>query len=229
MKPFSAYAAYGKGVLARSDFLPMESMERVSWREAIFRLWNLWNPARAVRAPMNFAKFNFSLTSAISAYILRPLRVSGLRAEVRSFIGLGMWKRAIGLLVVCRLAQAQPAPRVDDSVDLRDLADDPFASPTSALEIESATSVCNDQTRPSGEDVDTLCIALKALHTSQTALQSSFDGAMKSLRERDAIIVDLRSVLSAARARCNDRHIASSGQEPAHFPQSKARSQLATQ
>ena len=38
MKPFSAYAAYGKGVLARSDFLPMESMERVSWREAIFRL-----------------------------------------------------------------------------------------------------------------------------------------------------------------------------------------------
>ena len=27
MKPFSAYAAYGKGVLARSDFPPMESME----------------------------------------------------------------------------------------------------------------------------------------------------------------------------------------------------------
>ena len=47
-----------------------EKKERVSWREAIFRLWNLWNPARAVRAPMNFAKFNFSLTSAISAYIL---------------------------------------------------------------------------------------------------------------------------------------------------------------
>ena len=90
MKPFSAYAAYGKGVLARSDFLPMESMERVSWREAIFRLWNLWNPARekkrnparAVRAPMNFAKFNFSLTSAISAYVLRPLISAWIFAHV---------------------------------------------------------------------------------------------------------------------------------------------------
>ena len=143
-------------------------------------------------------------------------------------MGLGM--RVIWLLVpLCCLSQAQSAPRMDESVDLRDLPDNPFASHTSALEIESATSVCNDHSRPSGEDVDIVCSALTALQTAQNALQNSLDEAMKSMRERDATIVDLRTALSAARARCDEQHTASSGQEPAHFPRSKARSQLAAQ
>ena len=143
-------------------------------------------------------------------------------------MGLGM--RVIWPLVpLCCLSQAQSVPRMDESVDLRDLPDDPFASHTSALKIESATSVCNDHSRPSGEDVDTVCSALTALQTAQNALQNSLDEAMKSMRERDATIIDLRTALSAARARCDDQHTASSGQEPAPFPQSKARSQLAAQ
>ena len=143
-------------------------------------------------------------------------------------MGLGM--RVIWLLVpLCCLSQAQSAPRMDESVDLRDLPDNPFASHTSALEIESAISVCNDPSHPSGGDVDTVCSALTALEKSQNLLQNSLDEAMKSMRERDATIVDLRTALSAARARCDDRHTASSGQQPAQFPRSKARSQLAAQ
>ena len=76
-------------------------------------------------------------------------------------MGLGM--RAIWLLVpLCCLSQAQSAPRMDESVDLRDLPDNPLASHTSALEIESATSVCNDHSRPSGEDVDTVLTRLES-------------------------------------------------------------------